>query len=180
MPEKKEPPIYANLSQSRSEPLAHFAATESSRLVLLSQPLGGTLDSRFGARRYMQNSFFCERRSASQASRRALAISRETDLWEVESEGTRCDWLRFAWIGGLFQIRRNSKKKYCGKGFLLLPCSLREASHAFQACSRLELLTAFVSQGISKHQFDSVFLINLRCSRVIIDSNNIGIRVIVL
>ena len=75
--------------------------------------------------------FFCERRSASQASRRALAISRETDLWEVESEGTRCDWLRFAWIGGLFQIRRNSKKKYCRKGFLLLPCSLREASQAF-------------------------------------------------
>ena len=124
--------------------------------------------------------FFCERRSASQASRRALAISRETDLWEVESEGTRCDWLRFAWIGGLFQIRRNSKKKYCGKEFLLLPCSLREAPHAFQACSRLELLTAFVSQGISKHQLDSVFLVNLRCSRVIIDSNNIGIRVIVL
>ena len=98
---KKEPPIYANLSQSRSEPLAHFAATESSRLVLLSQPLGGTLDSRFGARRYMQNSFFCERRSA---------------------RVTRCDWLIFVWIGGLFQIKQNSKKKYCGEDLLPPPC----------------------------------------------------------
>ena len=88
-----KPLIYANLSQSHSVFFARLHSANRLVFALLSQTLSGMLDSRFGARRrfalfcfLISNSILCffeprgERRSASPASRRAVAISHEHTL----------------------------------------------------------------------------------------------------
>ena len=82
----------------------------SSRLVLLSQTLGGMLDSRFGAR--MRKLAVCivtdEFLFSASAEARVKHLAERCRLdtsptcGRTRAKVTRCDWLRFAWIGGSF------------------------------------------------------------------------------